>query len=176
MFFDKNILIFDFPCGMIKTTRRQEECFCMWTKDYSIRLSVFFTRLFLVLLAAGLFLAPQVVGWFIQSTGGRPVFTGRICAAFYCCAGPAAVLLWSLDRLLAALSRGEVFTAGNIALLRRCSWCCMVVAAVCLGFTVALFYFLLVAAAAAFIGLILRVVKNVFQQAMALKEENDYTI
>ena len=148
----------------------------MWTKDYSIRLSVFFTRLFLVLLAAGLFLAPQVVGWFIQSTGGRPVFTGRICAAFYCCAGPAAVLLWSLDRLLAALSRGEVFTAGNIALLRRCSWCCMVVAAVCLGFTVALFYFLLVAAAAAFIGLILRVVKNVFQQAMALKEENDYTI
>ena len=52
----------------------------------------------------------------------------------------------------------------------------MVVAAVCLGFTVALFYFLLVAAAAAFIGLILRVVKNVFQQAMALKEENDYTI
>ena len=36
-----------------KTTRRQEECFCMWTKDYSIRLSVFFTRLFLVLLAAG---------------------------------------------------------------------------------------------------------------------------
>ena len=37
----------------------------MWTKDYSIRLSVFFTRLFLVLLAAGLFLAPQVVGWFI---------------------------------------------------------------------------------------------------------------
>ena len=39
----------------------------MWTKDYSIRLSVFFTRLFLVLLAAGLFLAPQVVGWFIES-------------------------------------------------------------------------------------------------------------
>ena len=58
----------------------------MWTKDYSIRLSVFFTRLFLVLLAAGLFLAPQVVGWFIESAGGRPVYTVRICAAFYCCA------------------------------------------------------------------------------------------
>lgn len=148
----------------------------MWTKDYSIRLSVFFTRFFLVLLAAGLFLAPQVVGWFIESAGGRPVYTVRICAAFYCCAGPAAVLLLSLDRLLAGISLGEVFTAGNIALLRRCSWCCMIVAAICLLFTAALFYFLLVAAAAAFIGLILRVVKNVFQQAMALKEENDYTI
>ena len=148
----------------------------MWTKDYSIRLSVFFTRLFLVLLAAGLFLAPQVVGWFIESAGGRPVYTVRICAAFYCCAGPAAVLLLSLDRLLAGISLGEVFTAGNIALLRRCSWCCMAVAAVCLLFTWAFFPFLLVSAAAAFIGLILRVVKNVFQQALAIKEENDYTI
>ena len=35
---------------------------------------------------------------------------------------------------------------------------------------------LLVSAAADFMGLILRVIKNVFQQAMALKEENDYTI
>ena len=148
----------------------------MWTKDTSIRLSVLFTRLFIVLLVLGLFLVPRLVGWFIGATGGRPVFVGRISAAFYCCAGPAAALLWSLDRLLAALSRGEVFTAGNIALLRRCSWCCMAVAAICLAFTAVLFYFLPVAAAAAFIGLILRVIKNVFQQALALKEENDYTI
>lgn len=148
----------------------------MWTKDTSIRLSVLFTRLFMVLLFLGLFFVPRLVAWFIETAGGRPVFVGRISAAFYCCAGPAAALLWSLDRLLAALSRGEVFTAGNIALLRRCSWCCMAVAAVCLAFTLTLFYFILVAAAAAFMGLILRVIKNVFQQAMALKEENDYTI
>ena len=148
----------------------------MWTKDLSIRLSVLFTRLFLVLLALGLFLVPQLIRWFIETAGGRPVYVGRISAAFYCCAGPAAVLHWSLDRLLAGLSRGEVFTAGNIALLRRCSWCCMAVAAVCLLFTWAFFPFLLVSAAAAFIGLILRVVKNVFQQALAIKEENDYTI
>ena len=36
--------------------------------------------------------------------------------------------------------------------------------------------FLLVAAAAAFVGLILRVVKNVFEQAVTLKDENDFTI
>lgn len=148
----------------------------MWTKDLSIRLSVFFTRLFLVLLGVGILFAPRIVGWCLELTGGRPVFVDRICAAFYCCVGPAAVLLVSLDRLLAGISRGEVFTQGNIILLRCCSWCCMAVAVICLGFTVTLFYFLLVAAAAAFVGLILRVVKNVFQQAMALKEENDYTI
>lgn len=148
----------------------------MWTKDLSIRLSVFFTRLFLALLVVGIFFAPTIVGWFIETSGGRPVFVGRICAAFYCCVLPAGTLLFSLDRLLAAISRGEVFTAGNIALLRRCSWCCMAVAAIGLVFTVTLFYFLLVAAAAAFAGLILRVIKNVFQQALELKEENDYTI
>ena len=35
---------------------------------------------------------------------------------------------------------------------------------------------LLVSAAAAFMCLILRVIKNVFQEALALKEENDFTI
>ena len=148
----------------------------MWTKDLSIRLSVFFTRFFLVLLAVGILFAPQIVGWCLELTGGRPVFVGRICAAFYCCVLPAAVLLVSLDGLLANISRGEVFTRKNISILRLCSWCCMVVAAICLGFTAALLYFLIVATAAAFIGLILRVVKNVFEQALALKEENDYTI
>ena len=34
----------------------------------------------------------------------------------------------------------------------------------------------IVALAAAFFGIILRVVKNVFEQAVALQEENDYTI
>ena len=124
----------------------------------------------------GFFWPPRWWAGLSKAPEGRPVYTVRICAAFYCCAGPAAVLLLSLDRLLAGISLGEVFTAGNIALLRRCSWCCMIVAAICLLFTAALFYFLLVAAAAAFIGLILRVIKNVFQQALALKEENDYTI
>lgn len=148
----------------------------MWTKDYSIRLSVFFTRFFMVLLAAGTLLARQVVTYYLWITGGRAVFLDRICIPFYCCVIPAAVLLLSLDRLLVGISRGEVFTARNIALLRRCSWCCMVVAAVCLVSTFGLFYFLLVAVAAAFMGLILRIIKNVFQQALALKEENDYTI
>ena len=148
----------------------------MWSKDYSIRLSVFFTRFFLIALAAALLLTPRIVKVFVTFTGKPPELTAQISAAFYLCAPAAAVLLLCLHRLLAEISRGEVFTTGNIALLRRCSWCCMAVAAVCLLFTWAFFPFLLVSAAAAFIGLILRVMKNVFQQALAIKEENDYTI
>lgn len=148
----------------------------MWTKDYSVRLSVFFTRFFLVLLGAGLLLVPRLVELFVASTmkDFRLIFV--ISAAFYLCVIPAAVLLWSLDRLLAGISRGQVFCPESIWLLRRISWCCMAVAAICLPFSLLFFPFLLVAAAAAFMGLILRVVKNAFQQALALKEENDYTI
>lgn len=148
----------------------------MWNKDHSIRLSVFFTRLFLGLLALGLFVVPGIAAFFVAVTQKPPVVVTAICAAFYLCAGPAALLLWYLDRLLGSLSRGEVFTRENISRLRRISWCCGAVAVICLGAAWFFFPFLLVSAAAAFMCLILRVIKNVFQEALALKEENDFTI
>ena len=33
----------------------------MWTKDYSVRLSVFFTRLFFVILGLGVLFVPRLV-------------------------------------------------------------------------------------------------------------------
>ncbi len=148
----------------------------MWDKDHSIRLSVFCTRFFLALLGLGLFLAPRITSLFVTFTGKNPQVATAICAAFYLCVVPAGLLLWCLDRLLGSLSRGEVFTRENISRLRRISWCCAVIAVICLAAAWFFFPFLLVSAAAAFICLILRVIKNVFQEALALKEENDYTI
>ncbi|MCI8653756.1 MAG: DUF2975 domain-containing protein [Angelakisella sp.] len=148
----------------------------MWTKDYSVRLSVFFTRLFFVILGLGVLFVPRLVRLFVYYSGKESWLSIALPAAFYLCVPLAGVVLWSLERLLAGLSRGEIFTGENILHLRRISWCCFGVAGVCLGFTLCFFPFLLVSAAAAFMGLILRVIKNVFQQAMALKEENDYTI
>ena len=56
------------------------------------------------------------------------------------------------------------------------SWCC--IAAGFVYFAAGWFdwYLFVFAAAAAFVGLMLRVVKNVFAQAVAIKAENDYTI
>ena len=53
---------------------------------------------------------------------------------------------------------------------------CFAVAAVCLASSLYYQLFLLVAACAAFMGLLLRVIKNVFVRARELKEENDFTI
>ena len=99
--------------------------------------------------------------------------------SFYPCAAFGYVTLYSLIRLLTNIRRGDVFTLRNVAYLRRISWCCFAVAAIALA--VAILYvdivpFLLVAGAAAFVGLMLRVVKNVMQQAVEIREENELTI
>ena len=98
------------------------------------------------------------------------------CIVVYVSAAPSAVLLLYLNRLLSRIHKGEFFSEANIFSLRLISWCSFCVAIVTL--LAGLFYlsFLLVAVAFAFIGLIVRVVKNVFEQALAIKEENDLTV
>ena len=69
-----------------------------------------------------------------------------------------------------------VFKPENCQHLRYISWCCILVAIPfgIFGFWRSLGF--LVAFAAGFFGLILRVLKNVFVRAVELQEENDYTI
>ena len=148
----------------------------MWTYRYSVRLSGICTWFFMILLAAGLVLAPRAAGAYIVMNHKPQELLPVLLAAFYSCALPAAVLLWKLRSLLSAIGQGQVFTVRNVAALRHISWCCFVVAAICLGFGFAYLPIFFVAVAAAFMGLILRVIKNVFEQALILKEENDYTI
>jgi hypothetical protein len=95
----------------------------------------------------------------------------------YACCVPALVALFRLDRLLSNIMKDLVFTEENVRALRVISWCCFAEALI---LTVAALYFapiiFAVAAVAAFFGLILRVVKNVIDAAVALKSENDFTI
>ena len=89
---------------------------------------------------------------------------------------PAAVVLWRLHLLLASIGRGDVFCAQNARSLRIISWCCIAAGLVYLAGGAWDAYLLILAAAAGFVGLILRVLKNVFEEAVRIKEENDYTI
>ena len=95
---------------------------------------------------------------------------------FYPSAIFAGVVLYSLIALLKNIKSGEIFTKKNSSLLRRISWCCFCVAIITLigGF----FYmpFIFIALAGGFVGLMLRVLKNVMQSATELREENDLTI
>ncbi|MDR2296572.1 MAG: DUF2975 domain-containing protein [Clostridiales Family XIII bacterium] len=96
---------------------------------------------------------------------------------YYACCVPALVALFLLDRLLRNIKGGLVFTEGNVRALRAISWCCFAEALILTIAALRLAPILLaVAVVVAFFGLILRVVKNVIDAAVALKSENDFTI
>lgn len=82
--------------------------------------------------------------------------------------------LFSLDRLLANIRKKDVFINRNVKHLRVISWCSFAVSVILFISGVYYLLFLLIAVAAAFFGLILRVVKNVIEQAVAIKNENDF--
>ena len=65
----------------------------------------------------------------------------------------------------------------NVTALRRISWCCAGAAVLCLA-AVFICYrpFAVLAAAAGFMALLVRVLKNAFAQAVRMKNELDYTI
>lgn len=147
-----------------------------WDKDKSILLSrgcvCGFAALLLALDAGAWWFS----GWFAASRGMAGELAVALCVTIGLCSVFAWVILFKLWRLLDSLSRGEVFVERNVSHLRAVSWCCAAVAAVCLVSTAYYLPFLLVAGASAFMALIVRIVKNVFQQAIAMKNELDLTV
>lgn len=90
---------------------------------------------------------------------------------------PVGVADGFLVKLLLLVKQHLVFTDKAVSCLRTISWCCFIEAVLCLVTARPFFPVHYAAAfAAAFLGLVLRVVKNVIEEAVALKAENDFTI
>lgn len=78
--------------------------------------------------------------------------------------------------LLLRVRKGEVFTPQSVALIRYISWCCVML---CVSFALLGVYFqlaLIMAFLALFLGVCMRVVKNVIEEATFIKGENDLTV
>ncbi|WNX86425.1 DUF2975 domain-containing protein [Agathobaculum sp. NTUH-O15-33] len=144
-----------------------------WTKDKSLVLSRVSVILFFAALVAVCIFAPKLLGWRL---GYHAYLMPFYLASIYCSAPFAAAVLWQLHRLLRNIGRGEVFVQTNVRCLRAISWCCIGAAAVLFASGFYDFLFFALSAMAAFVGLILRVVKNVIAEAVAIKAENDFTI
>ncbi len=81
-----------------------------------------------------------------------------------------------LISLLLRVRRALVFTPKSVGLIRGISWCCFLLSA---AFFLLGFYFVLsfvMAFFAIFLGMCIRVVKNVIEQAVEIKCENDLTV
>lgn len=145
-------------------------------KDRSTVTSLVTVFLLGACLLALAFTAPWLTKLFIEAFD-RPstVFT-PIIATFYCILPFAAGVLCCLGMLLSNIAHEKVFIKQNISLLRAMS--ILLFVATLIFVAAGCFYmpFFLLALCAAFITLIVRVVKNCFAAAVILKDENELTI
>ncbi len=150
-----------------------------WSSSKSVTLSRVLTLLFAVaLVIIDIFAVPftnlAIVTVFLQNKGLAGGYL--LLANLYLCSIPGYLLLYSLYRLLQNMERIQVFVAQNITYLRRVSWCCWCAAVLC-GITAFVWSSHgVISLAAAFVGLIVRVVKNAFEQAILMKDELDFTV
>lgn len=147
-----------------------------WTKDKSILLSQVCVAVFALLLAALDIGCYWAVGWFIGLRGMAWQTGAALMVTIYLCSVFAWFLLFHLWKLLDNMKKGLVFIEDNVKRLRVVSWCCVGAAVICLISCAFYLPFLFVSIAAAFMALIVRIVKNVFQQANAMKSELDFTV
>ena len=132
------------------------------------------------LLIVLLFVAPVIADWFTAiSVGSGLIKKGTAVAVtvmIYVCDVFAIISVVALNKLLSNISGNEVFIPQNTFCLRVISW-----SIVFAGLTFAFFSlwkteFLFASFFAMFLGLVMRVLKNVFEKAVELKSENDFTI
>ena len=168
------------PCGAgskaCTAAHVTERVFCMWTKSSSLMLSRIMVAVCLVALAACSLGLPWLLRWYTGYFGKAMYNLLPTMASLWACAASAFIALFQLGRMLRNIAEGRVFVGANVKALRVISWCCFAVALIFFAF---FFYYvlgLILATLAAFAGLILRVVKNVFEQAVEIKEENDLTV
>jgi len=148
----------------------------MWTPSKSVLLSSICTKIVIALVIGLVVTAPSLIPGYVSYTSKDSSIATPLLLTIYACCIPSMAALISLDKLLANISKNEVFVEKNVKHLRIISWCSF---AVSLIMAISGFYyilFLMISVAAAFFGLILRVVKNVIEQAVIIKNENDFTI
>ncbi len=146
----------------------------------SIWLSRVATAAFMVVLGSMDVAGIWLVDWFLSITRYSFALGQQVrflfLASLYLCSIPAWVVLVRLNRLLGNIQAGQVFVKANVSAMRQISWGCAAAGMICLLSGIYYIPFLFLAAAAAFMALIVQVVKNCFAAATEMKDELDYTV
>lgn len=143
----------------------------------SISLSLFLVRLFAIAFAA-----LDIAIWPISGALRQVLpFFGQadavlLTVCLYLCNVPGFWLLRCMGVLLRNLRKGKVFVEGNVQLLRQISLCCFGACAICFAGCFRIYSLGVIALAAGFMGLVVRIVKNVFAQAVPMRDELDLTV
>ncbi len=152
-------------------------------KTLSMYLSLIISIFLFVICIAGLFILPTLTEMLINlrdNIGIRNSIDACGRALVLAMAYGIVVTMLAADCLmfflLLRVKNGQVFSGATVAIIRGVSWCCLLL---CPQFGVLGIYFqlsLLPAFLCVFLGLCLRVVKNVIEEATQIKNENDLTV
>lgn len=149
----------------------------MWNNKKSMILSRIFIFAFMIIAVLGVLFGYQLITWFIGFS--RAEVQGKenlFMITSYSSAVFVIATLYQLNRLLSNIASDQIFIANNVKSIRICSWCCFVVAFICLISTCYYAPFFIVSIGVAFMGLLLRIIKNIFEKAIQIQEENEFTI
>jgi len=175
---DKNVLQIDKRCGILRLDEGKTwRDILMWNDSKSLLLSKICVILFMALLLICAIVAPRLVR--LLTLMSMPAFMAGptlFMITIYSGCVPAAALLAWLYVLLHRIGAGRVFVKENTACLRYISWCCFAGAAICLASALYYIPWTAVGISAAFMGIIVRVVKNVVAKAVSLQDDAEFTI
>ena len=148
----------------------------MNSNDRSVRVTSVLIKTAIVLCVISLFIMPYAADRYDEVSIYSDSVKVPLMVTFYICAAVGFVILFVLDKLVSNIRKKQVFTEENVKYLRILSYCCFGITIVTLVFARLRIIVFIITFAAAFFGLILRVIKNCFEEAVRLREENDFTI
>ena len=145
-------------------------------KNKAVKLSLIAVAVCLAAAVALAVVMPWLTGTYVKYRHMRESGRIAILVAFYGCLPFVLTALICMWRLLRNIQKERAFSAVNSRLMAVLSWCCAAVAAVTLGAFRWYPPLIFITLSMAFLFLIVRVVRNCFIAAIALKEENALTI
>ena len=148
----------------------------MKKKYNSVAVTLWANRIVALLMVVLLFTLPFILDWYCQYRVLTPVERIALTAAFYCCAVIVGVALWNMEKLLLAIGAGEVFTRDNVRRIRAVQWCCGGTGLICTPAAFCYYPLVFMVIIMAFLFLVVSVVCQVMDAAVAIREENDLTI
>ena len=156
----------------------------MSNKNKSIRLTHFMVRSFYFVIVAVALLSVVISKWLDSNT--------YFFVPLYVTLPVGVAALICLDELLQNIKKNIVFDKSNIKLLSALSICCFVASVIAIisfiiliiqnwdsDFWILILIYIMfpiMGIGEIFVGLIVRVVKNAFEKAIEIKDENDLTI
>ena len=153
----------------------------MWNKNKSLFLSRVLTYVCAGLAFIFALFIPDGAVWYNSISEKIGILSQQnvtipVIIVLYFCVAMAYTVIWSLHKLLGNIANEKVFIPENTSCLRVISWACMLAGFSMIVLALWRAIFIFAAFLLVFFGLVMRVLKNVFENAVEIKSENDFTI